>query len=160
MTIKSLRLQLQPRTAIIINNESFTILQHIVWWQAKANKTYDKYVLENASGNKTTRLFISGDFIGLATLIQYEFQEPLPKRLTFQGKKYTLKEDEFCLVKSTEGEQVYRVGDGEIWWDYTCTANDGTGLSLGRNWENWKREDLTTKELFLNELTLLPNHTI
>ena len=46
MTINELKNKLKPGVKIQVNRKRYTILQHIVWWQAKLNKIYDKYVLE------------------------------------------------------------------------------------------------------------------
>ena len=146
--------QLKPGTELTIENKKYRILQHIVWWQAKCNKNYDKYVLEDESGNHNYRLFISGDFIGMSKIFHYPFQEPMPKELEFRGKKYRLTQDEFCIVRKVEGQEFYKVGDAEIWWDYVPADGHGRGLSLGRNWKTWEREDLETQELVPSQIAM------
>lgn len=154
MTINELKIKLKPNTKILINNEKYTILQHIVWWQAKLNKTYDKYVLEDENGSNKIRMFIAGKYIGIAEIIEHDFQEPLPKNLKFQKKQYKMVQDEFCIIKECEGQPFYKVGDCEIWWDYQSIDED-TGLSLGRDWQTWKREDLETREIKLDSIKII-----
>lgn len=155
MTIEDLKQSLQPSAEISIHDKQFTVLQHIVWWQAKINETYDKYVLVDEKGNNTFRLSIASGEVWLCTLVHHEFKEPLPKQLSFKGKNYTMTQDEFCIVKKSEGQEFYKVGDAEIWWDYVSNNNESTGLSLGRSWQTWAREDLETKEISLTSINIL-----
>ena len=154
MTINELKNKLKPGVKIQVNEKKYAILQHIVWWQAKLNKTYDKYVLEDENGNNEIRMFIANGDIGIADIIKHDFQEPLPKNLEFRGKQYKVVQDEFCVVKECEGQPFYKVGDCEIWWDYQ-SVDDGMGLSLGRNWQTWEREDLATREIVLEDIKIL-----
>ena len=146
---------LKPRVTIFIEGKKYKILQHIVWWQAKCNENYDKYVLEDESGNCDYRLFISGDFIGMSKIFFYPFEEPMPEKLTYQGRKYQLVQDEFCVVRKVEGREFYKIGDSEIWWDYISFDGEKTGLSLGRNWKTWEREDLETRKLNLKDIKII-----
>lgn len=147
--------QLRPETKLTIEGKKYKILQHIVWWQAKCNKNYDKYVLEDESGNHDYRLFISEDSIGMSKIFHYPFHEPMSDELNYEGKKYKLTQDEFCIVRKIEGQEFYKVGDAEIWWDYALSDGKGTGLSLGRNWKTWEREDLETREVFKDGIKIL-----
>lgn len=158
MKISELIRQLKPEMAININSKKYKVLQHIVWWQAKCNENYDKYVLEDESGNHNYRMFISGDSIGMSKIFHYPFQEPMPDELVYKGKKYKLTQDEFCIVRKVEGQEFYKVGDEEIWWDYIPSDGKGTGLSLGRNWETWEREDLETQDLNPKEIIIFNNN--
>ncbi len=154
MKLEILLEKLKPETIVFIRSKKFKILEHIVWWQAKANENYDKYILQDEEGKKDYRLFISGDFLGFSTIFHYEFEEPMPKVLVYKGRKYNLVQDEFCVVKKTEGERVYKVGDAEIWWDYESASDEGKGLSLGRNWNTWEREDLEVEEINRKDVSI------
>lgn len=155
MTTQQLLSLLKPGVSLEVKSKKYKILQHIIWWQAKCNQNYDKYVLEDEAGDHDYRMFISGEFIGISTIFHYPFIEPMPKKLSFEGQEYTMTQDEFCIVKSVEGQEFYKIGDAEIWWDYASDANDGSGLSLGRNWETWEREDLKTQEMNLEDVEIL-----
>lgn len=144
--------QLRPETELTIENKKYRILQHIVWWQAKCNQNYDKYVLEDELGDHEYRLFISGENIGMSHVFHHPFQEPMPDELIYEGKKYRLTQDEFCIVRKVEGQEFYKVGDAEIWWDYAPCDGKGKGLSLGRNWKTWEREDLETQEVSTDQI--------
>lgn len=155
MTIETLLSALKPGQKITVAKKPFTVLQHIVWWQAKCNENYDKYVLQDETGDHDYRLFISGDAIGMSHVFHYPFQEPLPKILEFRDKKYRLIQDEFCVVKKAEGQGFYKMGEAEFWWDYSPIGGRGKGLSLGRSWETWEREDLETEEVSPDEIKLV-----
>ena len=146
--------QLKHGAKLTIENKKYKILQHIAWWQAKSNQNYDKYVLEDKVGNHDYRMFISGEFIGISKIFHYPFQEPMPKKLVYEDKEYTMTQDEFCIVRKVEGQEFYKVGDAEVWWDYAPSDGKGTGLSLGRNWETWEREDLETQKLAPSQITI------
>ncbi|MEK9200718.1 MAG: hypothetical protein AAB909_01955 [Patescibacteria group bacterium] len=152
MSTQSLISKLKPGVFILVNEKKYEILQHIVWYQAKCGENYDKYVLGDESGNHEYRLFISGDIIGISTIFHHPFQEPMPKELNFEGKSYRLTQDEFCVVRLVEGQEFYKTGDAEIWWDYAPVDGHGEGLSLGRNWDTWEREDLRTQELSITDI--------
>ena len=150
--MKGIISKLVPSLELKIKDQKYKILQHIVWWQAKSNQNYDKYVLEDEQGDHGYRMFISGEFIGMSKIFHYPFAEPMPRKLVYEDQAYTMTQDEFCIVKSVEGQEFYKVGDAEIWWDYASDAGDGSGLSLGRNWETWEREDLRTQELKIEDI--------
>lgn len=154
MDVKDLTHKLQPGMVINIKREKFKVLQHIVWWQAKTNSSYDKYVLQDEKGDNEYRFYISGDFMGLAKIFHYDFQEPMPKILEYDGKTYELTQDEFCVAKKVEGEPFYHECECEIWWDYASKENDGTGLSLGRSWDTWEREDLTSESIGMEDVAI------
>jgi len=156
MNYKELIAKLTPGIKIKIKGTPYTIKQHIVWMQHRCGVAYDKWVLVDSKGNDGYRLFIDSEesTIGFAKIFHHNFQEPMPMVLHYNGKTYRKVYDEFCTVVKAEGEPVYKVGDGEIWWDYVLEDNDSQGLSLGRSWETWKREDLTTRALTIDDLEI------
>jgi hypothetical protein len=155
MTMNELKENLKPSIKIEINGRIFTILEHIIWYMAKSNQNYDKYVLEDEAGNRDFRLWFSGETIGLSKIFEHEFIEPMPEILEYKGKKYKLSQDEFCIVKKAEGEEIYKVGECEIWWDYVNLSDKTKGLSLGRNWETWQREDLKSEYINIEDITIV-----
>jgi len=155
MTISELKTNLKPSQKINIFNREYKVIEHIVWYMAKSDASYDKYVLEDNEGKRDYRFWISGDYLGFSTIFEHDFKEPMPKKLEFEGKNYTLTQDEFCRITKTEGEEIYKVGDCEIWWDYSDDEDQTKGLSLGRNWDNWEREDLRSQSVRLVDITLI-----
>lgn len=139
---------------IIIKGIPYTVKQHIVWMQHRANYPYDKWVLVDSNGYDGYRFFIetTESAMGFAKVFEHNFTEPLPELIEFEGKKYKQVCGEFCTAIKVEGEEVYKEGDGEIWWDYSCIDNESEGLSLGRSWETWIREDLKTQALELSDV--------
>ena len=148
---------IQPGSKLFVKGTTYTVKQHIVWMQHRANSPYDKWVLVDSNGNEGFRFFIEApeSAIGFAQIFHYDFKEPMPEELEFEGKKYKQVCGEFCTAIKVEGEEVYKEGDGEIWWDYACVDNDKEGLSLGRNWETWEREDLKTYVLEMSDVSLM-----
>ena len=149
MTFKHVVDNLQIEDTINIKGNKYVVVTHIVWKQAKMGTRYNKYVLMDEEGNQDYRFFISDDykFAGLGKIFEYPFKEPMAKELEFRGKRYKMVQDEFCEAVKVEGKPIYEEGDCEIWWDYEEVDNDIKGLSLGRDWDSWKREDLKTEYL-------------
>ncbi len=114
-------------------------------------------MLVDDAGNNEYRFFISDDYeyAGLGGIFQYPFKEPMPENLEHDGKKYKLVQDEFCVADRVEGEDFYEEGYAEIWWDYESEEDSGKGLSLGRDWKSWKREDLKTTALETDEVEIV-----
>lgn len=155
MTHKELIQKIKPGTQLSIKNEKYIVKQHIVWHQAIAGYPYDKYVLEDETGYQEYRLFISGkdEAMGMGKIFQYDFEEPIPEKIEWEGKSYTQTNGEFCTIIDIEGTGPYKAGDSEFWWDYD--SEDGkTSLSLGRSWETWEREDLLVEYLKLDEVEI------
>lgn len=105
--IERLKPKLLPNTNISIKGKKFKIIEHIVWYQVKSDSNYDKYVLEDEDGNRNYRFWISGKFLGLSEIFHHDFVEPMPKELEYDGRKYKMTQDEFCIVKLVAGEQIY-----------------------------------------------------
>ena len=147
---------IKPGAQIIVRGAPYTVKQHIVWMQHRANYSYNKWVLTDKDGYDGYRLFIESQekVMGFAEIFHFNFQEPLPEELEFEGKKYKQVYGEFCTAIQVEGDEVYKEGDGEVWWDYISLENNKVGLSLGRSWETWEREDLKTQALELSDVSL------
>lgn len=156
MTHKQLVELIKPGTQLKIRGVPYVVKQHIVWMQHRAGTPYDKWVIDNENGDDGYRLFIDAKnkAVGFASMIHHNFSEPMPESLEFEGKKYKMVWDEFCTVVEEQGEKVYQKGDGEIWWDYVSLENDQEGLSLGRSWETWQREDLKTWVLKITDVEI------
>jgi len=154
---KSLIKKLISSKKIIIKGSDYTVKQHIVWYQHKAGYSYDKWVLIDGRGNDDYRLFINvkESVIGFARIFFHEFKEPMPKELRYKDNNYILTCDEFCTAIKVEGDEVYKKDSAEIWWDYISKTNKNEGLSLGRNWETWEREDLKTNFLSIEDIQII-----
>ncbi|OGC56862.1 hypothetical protein A3H26_04105 [candidate division WWE3 bacterium RIFCSPLOWO2_12_FULL_36_10] len=137
MNHKQLVKAVKPGLQILIKGVPYTVKQHIVWMQHRADYTYDKWVLVDSAGYDGYRFFIetNENAIGFAIIFHYDFNEPIPEELKYDGKIYKQTCGEFCTAVRVEGDEVYKEGDGEIWWDYSCTTDPKEGLSLGRSWE-------------------------
>lgn len=154
MTIEELKNHLKPAANISIFDKQYKVIEHIVWYMAISDGSYDKYVLEDKEGKRDYRFWISGDYMGFSTIFEHDFQEPMFKKLEYEGRTYTLTQDEFCKITLVEGEQVYKVGDCEVWWDYVNDSDETRGLSLGRNWETWEREDLSSQSVNMEDIQI------
>lgn len=157
MTYEKLTRKIVPGARVEIKGVPYTIKQHIVWMQHRAGYPYDKWVLVDEAGDDGYRLFIDLEeqSMGFAQIFHHSFREPMPERLEFKGRWYRQTCAEFCTAVKVEGEKVYQEGEGEIWWDYAAEDNEDEGLSLGRSWETWEREDLATQRLTPQDIRVL-----
>jgi len=157
MTHQELVEKLNPETKLIIKGIPYSVKQHIVWMQHRAGYSYDKWVLVDETGYDGYRLFIEATepAMGFAKIFHHNFTEPMPEKLEFEGTNYTQTCNEFCTVEKAEGEEIYQMGEAEIWWDYASNDNNLEGLSLGRSWETWEREDLKTQTVELEDIQII-----
>ncbi len=162
MTHQELVDLIKPGKSIKIKGDTYLVKQHIVWMQHRAGYSYDKWVLVDDKDYDGYRFFIEvkTPAMGFAKIFTHNFIEPMPEVLEYQGKKYKMVWGEFCTAIKVEGEEVYKQGDAEIWWDYVSEEDETRGLSLVRSWETWEREDLSTQSLELDDVVILNKQNI
>jgi len=65
----------------------------------------------------------------LVTEAKAPFQFPFPEELAFEGKEFKFLYTAHAVAEDIQGEEVFKKGDGERFWDYK--AKDNSYLSLG-----------------------------
>ncbi len=63
--------------------------------------------------------------------IKTPFQQPFPSELNWDGKLFKFLYTAHSVAEETQGEKIFKKGDGERFWDYK--AEDRRYLSLGIN---------------------------
>ncbi|MFA5986410.1 MAG: DUF4178 domain-containing protein [Parcubacteria group bacterium] len=69
--------------------------------------------------------------------------EPFPEELVYDGKDFTFLFDAHAVAERTSGEEIFKEGDSETFWDYE--SSDGSYLSLGIHDRTGKRQDFYGK---------------
>lgn len=67
------------------------------------------------------------------------FVQPFAKELDFDTKKFKFLYSAHAVAEEIQGEEVFKKGDGEKFWDYK--SEEGDYLSLGVNDKTGKRTD-------------------
>ena len=146
---------LKSGMTIQIEGKKFKIIERIWWKMLKANDHYYKFVVENEYGSRDYRLAFDASvnkFI-FVEIFENKIPEPFPKEVMWQGKKFKFTYDEKCIVESSLGEEIYKVGDEEIFSDYE--AEDGSYMSLGKNLGTNEREDLIGKWIKIEKIKVV-----
>ncbi|MEK7162694.1 MAG: hypothetical protein AAB696_00140 [Patescibacteria group bacterium] len=71
------------------------------------------------------------------------FLQPFPQELYFHGKKFKFLYTAHAVAEDIQGEEIFKKGDSERFWDYK--AKDNSYLSLGINDKINKRLDFYGK---------------
>lgn len=81
-----------------------------------------------------------------------DFEQPFPKELDFNGKKFMFLYNAHAVAEEIEGEEIFKKGDSEAFWDYK--AEDGIYLSLGISDQTGERADFYGKIVPNNKIGL------
>ena len=75
-----------------------------------------------------------------------DFQQPFPDKIDFDGKKFRFLYNAHAVAEEIEGEEIFKKGDSESFWDYE--AEDGSYLSLGISDQTGERADFYGKIVY------------
>ena len=127
MEVTEFRSKIKPNTKLSIEGKDFTIKQVV------------KFRLDD--GSFYIKCFLSDDYVFADDLnenvfllvkeTKTTFQQPFPQELDFDGKKFKFLYTAHAVAEEIQGEEVFKKGDGESFWDYK--AEDNSYLSLGIN---------------------------
>ncbi len=71
------------------------------------------------------------------------FQQPFPAKLDLDGKKFRFLYTAHAIAEEIQGEEIFKKGDSESFWDYK--AEDNSYLSLGIKDKTGERLDFYGK---------------
>lgn len=84
--------------------------------------------------------------------IKTPFQQPFPSEIDFDGKKFKFLYAAHAVAEKIQGEEIFKKGDSERFWDYK--ADDNSYLSLGVNDTTNERMDFYGKIIGNNTIEL------
>jgi hypothetical protein len=85
--------------------------------------------------------------------ISTPFSQPFPQELNFEGKNFKFLYTAHAIAEETWGEEIFKKGDGERFWDFK--AEDNSYLSLGIKDGGNDRLDFYGKIVAKNDIKLL-----
>jgi hypothetical protein len=135
MNVKKFRERIWQAKDIIISGRGYP-LKEIVRFNFDDGNFYIKCFLEDGyvfADDESTDSFL------LVAEVETPFTEPFPKQLEYNGKKFEFVFDAHAVARETKGEEIFKIGDAERFWDYK--AVDGSYLSLGMNDKTGQRLD-------------------
>ena len=148
MDVVEFRPKIKPNIKLVIENKEY-IVKEVV-----------KFRFDN--GSFYIKCFLSGDYVFADDLdentfllvkeVKTSFQEPFPKELDFQGKKFKFLYTAHAITEEIEGEEIFKKGDSERFWDYK--AEDNSYLSLGIKDRTKERLDFYGKIVANDDVSL------
>ena len=104
-------------------------------------------------GNFYVKCFMSDGFVladdenensfVLVKEIKNDFVLPFPKVLQHDGKEFEFLFEAHAVAEEIEGEEIFKKGDSETFWDYA--SSDRSYLGLGINGQSGERQDFYGK---------------
>jgi len=125
MDVTKFRSKIKPNIKLVIENKEY-IVKEVVKFRFDDGSFYIKCFLSN---NYVFADDLDENMFLLVKEVKTSFQEPFPKELDFQGKKFKFLYTAHAVAEETQGEEIFKKGDSERFWDYK--AGDKSYLSLG-----------------------------
>jgi hypothetical protein len=135
MKINAFRKKIKPNVDLIIENKKFKI-REVIKFRFDDGNYYIKCFLNNGyvfADDEENNFFL------LVKQIKTFFKQPFPKELKFKDKKFKFLFTAHAIAEKIAGEEIFKKGDSEKFWDYQ--TNDNSYLSLGINDRSGKRLD-------------------
>jgi len=125
MDVAQFRQRIRPDITLSIGGKDFVVKEVI-------NFRFD-------DGSHYIKCFLSDDFVFADDLnenmfllvqeVKTPFQQPFLSELDFEGKKFKFLYTAHAVAEEIHGEEMFKKGEGERFWDYV--ADDNSYLSLG-----------------------------
>jgi hypothetical protein len=125
MTVEEFRKKVKPNIKLSVGGKDFLIKEVI------------KFRFDD--GSFYIKCFLSDDYIFADDLnenmfllvkeIKTLFVQPFAKELNFDAKKFNFLYSAHAVAEEIQGEEIFKKGDGEKFWDYK--SDDNSYLSLG-----------------------------
>ncbi len=135
MNVKEFREKIKPFSRLSIEGKEF-LVKEVVKFRFDDGSFYIKCWLSDDfvfADDLNENMFI------LVKEVKTSFVEPFQKNLEYNGKEFSFLYSAHAVAEETQGEEVFKKGDGEKFWDYM--SKDNSYLSLGINDKNGKRQD-------------------
>jgi len=139
MQVIEFRSKIKPNLKLTVEDKEF-IVKEVVKFRFDDGSFYikcflsDDYVFADDL-NENIFLFVKE--------VKTPFLQPFPQELDFQGKKFKFLYTAHAIAEDIQGEEIFKSGDSERFWDYK--AEDNSYLSLGINDKTQERLDFYGK---------------
>lgn len=139
MQVTEFRSKIKPNIRLSADGGDFTV-REVVKFGFDDGSFYIKCFLSDGyvfADDLNENMFL------LVKEIKTPFQQPFPSELDFEGKKFEFLYTAHATAEETRGEEIFKKGDSERFWDYK--AEDNSYLSLGINDKTNERLDFYGK---------------
>jgi len=147
MDVAEFRSKIKPNIKLVIENEEYTV-KEVIRFRLDDGSFYIKCFLSN---NYVFADDLDENMFLLVKEVKTSFQEPFPKELDFQCKKFNFLYTAHAVAEEIQGEEIFKKGDGERFWDYK--AEDNSYLSLGIKDKTKERLDFYGKIVAKNNVS-------
>jgi hypothetical protein len=127
MDVSEFRSKVKPDIKIFIDGGEY-LVREVVKFRLSDGSFYIKCFLNDGyvlADDLNENCFL------LVKEVETAFGLPYPENLIFDGKEFGFLYDAHAVAEETWGEEIFKKGDSERFWDYK--AKDGGYLSLGIN---------------------------
>lgn len=125
MDVTEFRSKIKANIRLVIENKEY-LVKEVIKFRFDDGSFYIKCFL---SDNYVFADDLDENVFLLVKEVKTSFQEPFPKKLDFEGKKFKFLFTAHAIAEEVEGEEIFKKGDSERFSDYK--AEDGSYLSLG-----------------------------
>lgn len=125
MDVIEFRSKIKPNIKLIIENKEY-LVKEVVKFRFDDGSFYIKCFLND---NHVFADDLGENMFLLVKEIKTSFQEPFPQELDFRGERFKFLYTAHAVAEEIQGEEIFKKGDGERFWDYK--AGDNSYLSLG-----------------------------
>ena len=139
MNVSEFRSKIKPNIKLSADGRNF-IVKEVVKFRFDDGSFYTKCYLSDGyvfADDLNANMFL------LVKETKTDFQQPFPDKTDFEGKKFKFLYNAHAVAEETEGEEIFKKGDSESFWDYK--AEDGSYLSLGISDQTEERADFYGK---------------
>ena len=147
MDIIEFRSKIKPNVKLIVGENEF-IVKQVIKFRFDDGSYYTKCFLNDG--------YVFADDLSSNTYLLVSEKKtsfkPLQKEITFLNKKFDFLFTAHAVAEETQGEEIFKKGEGERFWDYKSSDDDY--LSLGIIDETKKRLDFYGKIIEPNNVNL------
>jgi hypothetical protein len=139
MEVAEFRLKIKPNLKLLIEDKEF-IVKEVIKFRFDDGNFYVKCFLNDGyvlADDLNENMFV------LVKETKTSFQQLFSRELDFDGKKFEFLYTAHAVAEETQGEEIFKKGDSESFWDYK--AEDDSYLSLGVNDKARERLDFYGK---------------
>lgn len=139
MTVQEFRDIVKPNAKLSVEGKDF-LIEEVVKFRFDDGSFYIKCWLSDDyvfADDLNENIFI------LVKEIKTLFVEPFHEKVEYDNKNFNFLFESHAVAEKVYGEQVFKIGESERFWDYK--AEDNSYLSLGINDQSGKRMDFYGK---------------
>jgi hypothetical protein len=135
MTVEEFRAEVRPGLKLSIEGKDF-LIKEVVKFRFDDGTFYIKCFLD---GGHVFADDLKGNIFLLVKEVKTLFVSPFDKKLGFDMKMFIFLYSAHAIAEETWGEEIFKKGEGETFWDYKSENN--WYLSLGESDSGNKRLD-------------------